>query len=178
MRVVWTTDIHLNFLRPPERSSFYASICEEESDAVFLTGDIAEAPSLKILLDEMLKAIAVPLYFVLGNHDFYYGSIDKVRQAMNEWCQVQPGLTYLSSTGVTELTPTTGVVGHDGWGDGRYGNYFRSPVRLSDQNLIKDFEHLDHAAIKKSWRSWEMKRLRLCERPWFTPWILILRLFV
>ncbi len=147
MRVVWATDIHLNFLRPQERSSFYTSIRAKEPDAVFVTGDIAEAPSLRILLDEMRKAVEVPLYFVLGNHDFFYGSIDNVRDAMNEWCQVQPGLIYLSATGVIALTPTTVVVGHDGWGDGRYGNYFRSPVRLNDQELIRDFHHLDHAAI-------------------------------
>ena len=73
MRVVWATDIHLNFLRPQERSSFYTSIRAKEPDAVFVTGDIAEAPSLRILLDEMRKAVEVPLYFVLGNHDFFYG---------------------------------------------------------------------------------------------------------
>jgi predicted phosphodiesterase len=147
MRVVWVTDIHLNFLGAEERASFFSSIRAHQPDAVFVTGDIAEAPSLKRLLDEMRQAIRVPLYFVLGNHDFYYGAISRVRNSLESWCQVQSGLIYLSTTGLVELTPTTVLVGHDGWGDGRYGNYHLSPVRLSDQELIADFQGLDRDAV-------------------------------
>ena len=147
MRVVWATDIHLNFLNAGERASFFSSIRDHQPDAVFVTGDIAEAPSLHSLLDEMRRAIHVPLYFVLGNHDFYYGSIAPVRNSLEHWCQVQPGLIYLSTTGLIELTPSTVLVGHDGWGDGRYGNYHASPVRLSDQEVIGDFQNLDREAV-------------------------------
>ena len=58
MRIVWVTDIHLNFLRPPERSAFYLSIRDAQPEAVFITGDIAEAPCLRELLLEMQQAIA------------------------------------------------------------------------------------------------------------------------
>jgi 3',5'-cyclic AMP phosphodiesterase CpdA len=147
MRVVWATDIHLNFLGGAGRASFYSSIRDHQPDAVFVTGDIAEAPSLVPLLDEMRRAIQVPLYFVLGNHDFYYGSISQVRTSLKNYCQDQSGLIYLSTAGLVELTPTTVLVGHDGWGDGRYGNYHLSPVRLSDQELIADFQDLDRDAV-------------------------------
>lgn len=147
MRVVWATDIHLNFLEAEGRASFFSSIRDRRPDAVFVTGDIAEAPSLHAHLDEMRRAIQVPLYFVLGNHDFYYGSISQVRKHLENWCQVQPGLIYLSTAGLIELTSTTVLVGHDGWGDGRYGNYHLSPVRLSDQELIADFQDLDREAV-------------------------------
>ncbi len=147
MRVVWATDIHLNFLNAEERASFFSSIRDHQPDAVFVTGDIAEAPSLQPLLDEMRRAIHVPLYFVLGNHDFYYGSILQVRNSLKNWCQIQPGLIYLSMTELVQLTPSTVLVGHDGWGDGRYGNYYASPVRLSDQELIADFQDLDREAV-------------------------------
>lgn len=147
MRVVWATDIHLNFLNAEGRDVFFSSIRDHQPDAVFVTGDIAEAPSLTHLLDDMRQAIQVPLYFVLGNHDFYYGSISQVRSRLKHWCQVQPGLTYLSTSGVVELTPTTVLVGHDGWGDGGYGNYHLSPVRLSDQELIAEFQDLDREAV-------------------------------
>ena len=147
MRVVWATDIHLNFLSAEGRAPFFSSIRAQQPDAVFVTGDIAEAPSLTHLLHEMRQAIQVPLYFVLGNHDFYYGSISQVRNNLKHWCQIQPGLIYLSRTKLVELTPTTALVGHDGWGDGRYGNYHLSPVRLSDQELIADFQGLDREAV-------------------------------
>jgi predicted phosphohydrolase len=147
MRVVWATDIHLNFLNAEGRAVFFSSIRDHHPDAVFVTGDIAEAPSLTRLLDEMRRSIQVPLYVVLGNHDFYYGSIGQVRRDLENWCRDQPGLTYLTTTGVVELTPTIALLGHDGWGDGRYGNYHRSPVALSDQELIADFQNLDREAV-------------------------------
>ncbi len=147
MRVVWATDIHLNFLGVEGRDVFFSSIRSQQPEAVFVTGDIAEAPSLTYLLHEMHQAIQVPLYFVLGNHDFYYGSISQVRSSLKHSCQVQTGLTYLSSSGLVEFSPTTALVGHDGWGDGRYGNYYLSPVRLSDQELIADFQSLDREAV-------------------------------
>lgn len=147
MRVVWATDIHLNFLGAEGRGVFFSSIRAQQPDAVFVTGDIAEAFSLTHLLHEMWQAIQVPLYFVLGNHDFYYGSISQVRSSLKHSCQVQPGLIYLSTAGLVKLTPTTALVGHDGWGDGRYGNYHLSPVRLSDQELITDFQGLDREAV-------------------------------
>lgn len=147
MRVVWATDIHLNFLGAKERALFFSAIRAQRPDGVFVTGDIAEAPSLNSLLEEMHQAISVPLYFVLGNHDFYYGSISQVRHALQDQCRVQPGLVYLSTAGLVKLTPTMALVGHDGWGDGRYGNYHASPVRLSDQELIADFQDLDREAV-------------------------------
>ena len=147
MRVAWATDIHLNFLRPHERAIFYSAIQECQSDAVFITGDIAETPCLREFLHEMQQAIDVPLYFVLGNHDFYHGSLETVRREIQDWCLTQSGLTYLSSSGIIELSPQTVLVGHDGWGDGRFGNYQQSPVRLSDQELIRDFQGLDRKAV-------------------------------
>jgi len=147
MRVVWATDIHLNFLQPHERAAFYSSIQDSQPDAVFITGDIAEAPSLRNLLHEMQHAVNRPLYFVLGNHDFYHGSIETVRRDIQDWCLTQSGLTYLSASGFIELTSHTVLLGHDGWGDGRLGNFTQSPVRLSDQAVIQDFQGLDRNEV-------------------------------
>ncbi len=147
MRIVWVTDIHLNFLRPEERAGFYSSIVDQGAEGVFVTGDIAEAPTLFPLLEEMSQAVGVPLYFVLGNHDFYFGTVSQVRQSLEQWCDEKPGMCYLSVSGVVKLTPTTVLIGQDGWGDGRLGNYARSPVRLSDQQLIRDFHGLDRENI-------------------------------
>ena len=93
MQVVWATDIHLNFLRPHERAAFFSSLHDSQPDAVFITGDIAEAPCLQELLQEIRQAMDVPLYFVLGNHDFYHGSIETVRREIQDWCLTQPGLS-------------------------------------------------------------------------------------
>ncbi len=147
MRAAWVTDIHLNFLRPHERNAFYGSICDKNPDCVWITGDIAEAPSLQAFLREIQQALNVPIYFVLGNHDFYFGSIEAGRQEIHNWCLGQSGVHFLSGMRPVELTSRTALVGHDGWGDGRLGRYHQTPVRLSDQELIRDFHGLDREAI-------------------------------
>ncbi|MCB9709664.1 MAG: metallophosphoesterase family protein [Nitrospiraceae bacterium] len=147
MRMAWATDIHLNFLEHHARALFFQSIIDCQPDVVCVTGDIAETPSLIFHLHEMEHALRRPLYVVLGNHDFYFGSIEKVRLMVQEWCQQHAGLTYLSDKKSVELTPRTVLVGVDGWGDGRYGEYWESPVRLNDQACIEDFRGLDREGV-------------------------------
>ena len=73
-------------------------------------GDIGEADTLQKFLDE-LAAIA-PVYFVLGNHDYYRSSIAAVRGAMERLASSSAGegspATALTLTGGTGAT--AGVV--------------------------------------------------------------------
>ena len=50
MNLTWLTDIHLNFLEEDARSRFYDSIVATKCDAILLTGDIDEAPSISDML--------------------------------------------------------------------------------------------------------------------------------
>jgi len=147
MRSVWATDIHLNFLGSEERETFFSSIRGHNPDILFITGDIAEAPTLESHLKEMMRSIEKPIYFVLGNHDFFYSSIPQVRSSIEQLCETHQNLTYLSDNGIVELTKTTALIGHDGWGDGRHGNYARSPVRLRDNVLIQELAGLDYEEL-------------------------------
>jgi predicted phosphohydrolase len=74
----------------------------------------------------------------LGNHDFYHGSIKEVRRMISRFSYETKRLIYLSNAPVLELTPTTAVIGHDGWGDGRFGDFNGSSVILNDYVLIKE----------------------------------------
>jgi predicted MPP superfamily phosphohydrolase len=76
--LAWATDVHLNFLTDHDLMAFCASVAELRPDALVLTGDIAEAPNLGRLLGRVASALERPIYFVLGNHDFYHGSIAEV----------------------------------------------------------------------------------------------------
>ena len=78
------------------------------------------------------------MYFVLGNHDFYRGSIQKTRQRVVETVKQARHLTYLTATEVVALTPQTALVGHDGWADTRLGDFNRSEVVLNDFRLIEE----------------------------------------
>ncbi len=79
MKLAWLTDIHLNFLEKQERKLFYSEILNKSCDGVLISGDIAEAPCLIEILNEMVDEIGKPIYFVLGNHDYYRGQVSELR---------------------------------------------------------------------------------------------------
>jgi predicted phosphohydrolase len=137
-RVVWLTDIHLNFLLRDQVDAFLAKVAAAQPDAVLVGGDIAESPSVCQYLEHMAAAVPAPIYFVLGNHDFYFGSIADTRRRVAAMCAQQPRLHYLSDMDAAELTPEVGLVGHDGWADGRLGDYPRSLVVMHDHKLIAE----------------------------------------
>lgn len=78
MKLAWLTDIHLNFLDADERKRLYQEIINTKCDGVLISGDIAEAPSIKNILQELAIFIKKPIYFVLGNHDYYRGQVGEV----------------------------------------------------------------------------------------------------
>ncbi len=138
LRIVWLTDVHLNFVEVEDRSAFFASVCQESPDAVLLTGDVAEGPDIVSHLRAMAREISAPIYFVLGNHDFYRDSIVEVRRRMSRLCEETPSLVYLTAEEVVPLTPSIGLIGHDGWADARLGDYEHSLVMMHDNHLIKE----------------------------------------
>jgi predicted phosphohydrolase len=142
MRLAWITDIHLNFLKPERTAELYAQLRESNADAVLLTGDVAEARTVVAALADLDAALARPIYFVLGNHDFYFGSIRRVRQAVRDLCRECPNLHYLTGAEAIELTPDVALVGHDGWADARLGDYERSMVMMNDYLLIDELAHM------------------------------------
>lgn len=138
-RLAWLTDIHLNFLRPPAVEIFLASLAQTEADAFLIGGDIGEAPDLALHLNALHNRVQRPVYFVLGNHDFYHGSIARVRKTVRDLCSAVSGLRWLPDAGIVPLTDKTCLIGHDGWGDGRLGNYHGSDVMLNDWQYIEEF---------------------------------------
>ncbi len=137
MRLAWMTDVHLNFLEPLGRRQFLES-ARDQADAFVISGDIAESPSITGVLQEMADVLRKPVYSVLGNHDFYRGSIVMTRVEVAGLAEQLESLMYLTATGVVELTRQTALVGHDGWADGRLGDFDRSDVFLNDYVAIRE----------------------------------------
>lgn len=154
MRSLWLTDIHLNFLNRTGLGKFCRTLRAESPDALFITGDIGDAPSVANHLVTLTTESRVPIYFVLGNHDFYHGSLSEVRSEMQALTQSYPWLHWLPAAGVMELTSSVGLLGHDSWADGRYGDYQGSSVELNDFQLIKELRFAG-----KLERLWLMQRL-------------------
>lgn len=144
-RIAWMSDIHLNFLDPEARFAFYERVRDVEADAVVIAGDIAEATSVERRLVELAHHAERPIWFVLGNHDYYRGSITEVRGAMTLLTEDSRWLRWLPRAGVVSLTSQTALLGHDGWSDGRYGDYAGSSVMINDYLLIDELAGLSAA---------------------------------
>lgn len=143
MSFLWLTDIHLNFLGMNDRNFFYKGLAESPDEAVLISGDIAEAPSLSEILKEMASSIEKPIYFVLGNHDYYRGRVCHVRDEMSRLTKEENLLFWLPASGPQRFGNDTILLGQDGWADGRYGNYDKSPVRLNDSRMIAELLEAD-----------------------------------
>lgn len=138
MQYAWVTDIHLNFIEYIDRQKFYQEIMSTNCNGVLISGDIAEADCLVSLLQEMTKEINKPIYFVLGNHDYYKGRVSEVREAMTALTLDLDKLYWLPASGIQKLNDDTYLIGQDGWADGRLGDYQNSRVALNDSRLIAD----------------------------------------
>jgi Icc protein len=141
-RLAWATDIHLNFLRQEGVLAFCDALAREAPDALLLTGDLAESHDLEQHLQTLERRLARPIYFVLGNHDFYRSGIAAVRERVARLCEGSRFLRWMNREGVIELTPETGLVGHDAWADGRNGDYFGSPLLFRDWVVIDELRGL------------------------------------
>ena len=125
-------------MRPLALRAFYDRVRAERPEVLLVTGDIAEADTVNRFVDE-LGQIA-PVYYVLGNHDYYRSSIAAVRERLS------PG--WLPAMVPVKLTERTVLLGIDGWGDARCGN-LASSVSLNDWLLIEDFESARYDRAKR-----------------------------
>jgi predicted phosphohydrolase len=126
---------------------------ESGPDAVFLTGDITNAEHLEKHFKFLDKLISCPVYFVLGNHDFYKSSIAEVRKKVDKITDKSKTLTWMDRSEPIKLNDHTTLVGHSGWNDGRSGDFEGSDYEPADFWEIEDFKDLD-----------DSKRLKLMKK--------------
>ncbi|MGJ3239713.1 MAG: metallophosphoesterase family protein [Anaerolineae bacterium] len=145
--LAWMTDIHLNFLGTTQIEDWLQQLKRETFQALLITGDIGEADSLKDYLIRMHGRLGVPIYFVLGNHDYYRSSIANVRANMHHLHDEHPSLIWLPIRGIVQLSERVGLIGHGSWSDGGYGDFMASPIILNDYVLIHDLCDLPRAEL-------------------------------
>ena len=138
MLLAWATDIHIDHCEADALERFYAEIRDSEAEVLLLTGDLSIAPELVVHLETLAAAVELPVFFILGNHDYYEGRISEVQSEMLQLTQRSAYLRWLPAVGVHELTPTTALVGHDCWGDGGNGDVYGSWLKMTDFRLIAD----------------------------------------
>ena len=148
MKLAWVTDIHLDFLGESEIARFCDALTSAGPDGVLVGGDIAQAASFEAALHQMEERVGKPIWFVLGNHDFYGATVAAVRQRAVRLSQ-EGRIVWLGAVEVVELTQHTGLVGHDGWGDARLGDHESSNVILNDFLRIADLVTPDRANLAR-----------------------------
>lgn len=154
---LWMTDIHMDaIIKDKTRRKFLQSIRESQAKYIFITGDISicerhpkkKVPRLFHHLEMLSEAAGDrPVYFVLGNHDYWGTSIKDVREIMTRIHEKFPNMIWLSSQTPIMLDETA-LVGHDGWYDGRNGAGWNSRGALNDWNFI--FEFIQEKAKSKN----------------------------
>ena len=142
-RLAWLTDLHLDFIdSDAEIVSFCDQVAATNADAVLIGGDIGTAATIEHHLQLLEDSLRRPIYFVLGNHDFYGGYVADVRQRVADLCRRSTWLHWLPDAGLVELGDEGWLVGHDSWADGRLGNGSRSEFVLNDYFCIYDFRSM------------------------------------
>lgn len=139
-KYAWCTDIHLDHIdRDDALVAFAESLVATEPPGVLISGDISNAQRLVYHLSVIERVVQRPVFFVLGNHDYYGGEIEPVRKSMRELTNMSQFLKYLPLNPYVALTPGTALVGHDGWYDALYGDGARSRFMMNDWVMTKDF---------------------------------------
>jgi len=128
MDLIWVSDIHLNFINKEARKDFYKML---EGNVIVISGDIGESHNVVSLIKEMGSETKLPVYFVLGNHDYYGSSLKEVKKSVRKF-------GYLSQFNYIPLSEDTTLLGVDGWGDCRNGDYENSRLTMSDWLYIDD----------------------------------------
>lgn len=136
MKFTWVSDPHLNHMAHTLSAIDY--IVENTNETLLVGGDMYSAVNLlgvfTTLLDE-LKAKKKQAYAVLGNHDFYGGSIQEVRNNLKGF---KNSIFEPSLRRTPVFLGDLAIVGTGGVGDATRGCQDPSKLRLNDEVYIKE----------------------------------------
>ncbi len=140
--LIWLTDLHLDANKSSLLHQFLDLVKNEKAEGVLIGGDISNGITSLTHLRYFAKYIDKPIYFVLGNHDYYHSSIANIRNLAGKLHLEFPNIHYLTTEGIAQCTQTIAIIGHDGWADGRAGNFLTSDIMLHDYLLIEELTNL------------------------------------
>jgi UDP-2,3-diacylglucosamine pyrophosphatase LpxH len=147
MKLIWLSDLHLEFVGAVTQRAFREEIVSEKPDAILITGDISHSRLIEYHLGLLANFLPYPIYFVLGNHDFYLGDFAQVDALVEATCNRYPNLIHLGHDEIVPLAANTMLIGHRGWADGRAGVGSRSTIRLNDHQYITDLREPDPSTL-------------------------------
>jgi predicted phosphohydrolase len=145
LRYAWATDLHLDSVEASDVERFCAAIRNAGVEGLLLSGDIAISTCVIAWLDYLDSILGIPIYFVLGNHDYYGSDIRTVRDAVVQ--RMNEDLVYLPQAVSVSLSKSVSLIGVDGWGDCRHGDVENYEL-LTDYFAIRDLaESVSRSAV-------------------------------
>lgn len=139
-KYIWLTDTHFNFLESYKIIEFFLELKFQDPDGIFLTGDISNGPNVCKHLHWLQRIVDKPIYFVLGNHDYYRSSFQMVEQSVSELVNSNHDLHYMNVENYISLNQDTALIGHNGWYDAKWHDPLLPVVFLADWYFIDDFK--------------------------------------
>jgi len=136
LRLAWGSDWHLDFVKGHEIHTLCQTV-KENADALLLTGDLSTAKLIRLHLKQLASQLDIPIFFTLGNHDYYQGSFASTETIVREACSACSNLVRLGQGEIVSFG-NTALIGVDGWADGRAGLGSTTQIRLNDSALIED----------------------------------------
>jgi len=147
MKLLWCSDLHLDRAENLRKERFLERLAAAGHDGVVITGDISDSKSLVQHLGEIASACPTkPVFFTLGNHDFFGASIKQVESAVDAVCRQVSNLHHLGKGEIIPLGNGTALVGHRGWSNGGAPPEYRPSAPNPDRQAIRDFRGLSTAA--------------------------------
>lgn len=125
-KFLWYTDLHLNWSLPGTRTRFVMDIKAQEPEGLILSGDISHGLTICRDLKFLAENLDIPIYFVLGNHEYLLKNIDKLHSKIRKLTKEYPHLHWMTEAGVLSLKSRSedkvAIIGEEGWYDGRAGS--------------------------------------------------------
>ena len=144
-KILHLTDVHFDHCNYETIKQLALECVAKKPLAIVLTGDISNANDISDHLRWFCSHLGkLCVYIVLGNHDFYSGSIRDVRETVTNLASKEQlaNLVYLFTceNPIRELTEDTAIVGADGFYDGGTIEDYsrRGVVEMNDYTLIRE----------------------------------------
>ena len=147
-QIAWATDIHLDRLTERDYLEYKEYLAELSPDLFIISGDIAEGEKVCKSLEDFNDSFNFPIYFVLGNHDFYFSSFAETEENIRNLVGKSENLNWLTESEIITLNDATAIIGVEGWGDARNGTLNLSEGSTRDVRSIADYQGLNRAEIE------------------------------
>lgn len=143
-KIGWLTDPHFDKCDIDYFYQISKKFKAENLDGLIITGDISEGGTTMLYLSFLEKLISKPIWFVLGNHDWYNVSRDVGFELIKKYSN--HNLIFLDDIPFIKLNKTTCLIGGENWWDA----FFKQSFGLLDgMYMSEDYEKISFISPEK-----------------------------